>query len=117
MPTTLRESKPTARKAHRCSLCLGTIQRGEQYRVFVNVYEGNLYRWKECLPCGPVGALLWKQDLCDSDGYNEDDAYEWARDCAGHPVGLPDEEVAMARAFLVRRGITLGAAIDGEATP
>ena len=105
MPTTLRESTPTARKTHRCSLCLGTIQPGEKYQLFVNVYDGELYRWKECFPCKPVGKLLWSKDLCDSEGYNDDDAFEWARDCAEHPDWKWDDgERDLALAYLARRG-------------
>ena len=105
MPTTLRDSTPTARKAHRCSLCLGTIKPGEKYQVFVNVDDDGLYLWKECLPCGPVAAWLTAHDLCDWEGYTEVDAFEWARERAATPDWNWDEgELDLARAYLTRRG-------------
>jgi hypothetical protein len=97
----LSDTTPTARKEHRCSLCCSmSIQPGQKYRLTKNVYDDQIYTFKECLPCVEVGATLWAENIYDDEGYTTEGAVDWARE------SINDEKHgAMARAFLSRAGI------------
>lgn len=82
-------SKPTARKAHRCSDCGRTIRPGEQYRRGVG-FDGTAWTWKDCAHCE---AALDLYDLAWDGEYNGDHFAEWASD--GDARSL-DEARAMA---------------------
>lgn len=45
MPTILKESKPTARKEHRCDYCNGIIKIGTRYHRDTLIYDDKPYDW------------------------------------------------------------------------
>lgn len=98
----LRESTPTARKAHRCDWCYGTIQPGEKYRRSTNIYDDHLYDWVACVACDDLAALVWEWAGRPDEGIGEDSFEEWAREHQGDPQqGFP------ACAYLIRRGLPI----------
>ena len=84
MPNLIRESKPIARKEHRCSWCGGVIPVGEKYERQVLEYDGYLYEWKNHLKCSEVAMSLDMFDECGDEGLDEVyfkeciDNYIWA---------------------------------------
>ena len=54
MPTILRESKPIARKEHRCSYCGAKIEKGIKYRRATLKYDGDIYDWVEHFECHEI---------------------------------------------------------------
>ena len=72
----ISETKPTARKRHQCSLCSGTIEKGQRYlRQFV-VDGGDCWAWKECETCTAMlealrdAGVLGHQEDVMSDHYD-----------------------------------------------
>ncbi len=51
MPDVYRESRPRARKAHRCCECRGAIPAGEIYRLASGLWDGGWDTYKTCLDC------------------------------------------------------------------
>tara|TARA_R110001583_G_C5597223_1_gene404242 strand:+ start:1098 stop:1376 length:279 start_codon:yes stop_codon:yes gene_type:complete len=49
--TQLRESKPKARKTHRCAYCSQLIIEGERYKREVGVYDGDMQNHAWHLEC------------------------------------------------------------------
>lgn len=99
----LSESKPTARKQHRCSLCNGVISPGETYSRSTNIYDGRVYDFIECGSCvrDRVGSEVYDWSGCPDEGYTFEDAYEWA-----HDSRHTETRGEMARAWLARCGCT-----------
>ena len=96
-PQLLRETRPTARKAHRCSLCTGPISPGETYSRRTLVYDGQVYDWRECSACEADEIVSLVADWTFSeDGIDPETAYEWATETARYP-GLPSAVVAAKR--------------------
>ena len=96
------ESRPVARKAHRCNMCARMIAPGETYWASRNIYDGRVYTWKTCAHCdAAITATSLGDYLYDCDGYGPDDVAEWEpqdrRECvaivqldAGDGPGLDD---------------------------
>ena len=61
----LRTSNPVARKDHHCDFCWDTILKGEKYRFQTNVFDGDIYTWKNHLRCGEIASELNMYDYCD----------------------------------------------------
>lgn len=51
MPTVYDQATPTARKAHQCCECLGTIYPGEKYHRLQGLWDGSWQTYKMCLDC------------------------------------------------------------------
>ena len=89
MTIQLRQSTPTARKAHRCSLCDGTIPAGDTYTRSSNVFDGHVYDFLTCQGCEADRILIrvydWYGD--PDEGVSFDDAIEWATEHAAHGDG------------------------------
>lgn len=81
-----RETRPKARKAHRCSSCHRDILPGETYRLQVGKWDGIMDTCKECAHCEaagewliercngyPIGMML--EDLCSH--WDEEGVREW----------------------------------------
>lgn len=51
MCDTVSESRPVARKAHRCNACHGTIAKGDSYLRQFNVDGRDAWTWKAHLLC------------------------------------------------------------------
>lgn len=76
----LRETKPVARKAHRCDECRRDIEPGETYINEVWLWEGEMGRGKTCLQCR--AAAHWLNIVCSGWCYEAviDDLYEHVRE-------------------------------------
>lgn len=75
-----------ARKAYRCGLCWSQINPGDHYAFQVNVWDGRVYTWRDCLPCERDGVIdlvqsWWSPD----DGVTADEASEWASEAVSWP--------------------------------
>jgi hypothetical protein len=62
-PETYRETRPRARKPHKCCECGRTIQPGEIYRLLWGVWEGRPETYKTCSACQDLDA--WAHDQSD----------------------------------------------------
>lgn len=101
-PQLLRESTPTARKSHHCSLCTGPIHPGQTYFRDTLVYDGSVYDWLTCPACDAddihMLVLDWAGGYLD-EGVSVEVAYEWATETVIH--GTPGAHRA-AREYLER---------------
>lgn len=73
---TLQESKPKARKDHRCSYCNGTITKGSIYNYSTHVYDGDMYTWKSHTRCQDTAVALKMFDEC-YEGVTQEDFIEF----------------------------------------
>lgn len=62
-PSTYRETRPKARKSHKCCECGRMIQPGETYRHLWGVWEGEAKTFKTCDACQDLDA--WARDQSD----------------------------------------------------
>jgi len=69
------ETWPTARKAHRCTLCTRTIRPGEKYRRGVALGDGTAWTFCECLHCRAVMDLA--DPTCGEYEYFADVLVDW----------------------------------------
>ena len=76
---TLSDSKPKARKDHKCNFCHGVIRKGTLYHSQTNVYDGSIYTWKTHSHCGEIASKLKMYDDCD-EGVTDDVFNEFIRD-------------------------------------
>ena len=101
----LRETRPKARKPHRCSLCTGPIHPGDTYNRSTNIYDGRIYDWLTCQPCLEDGIFNivwdWSYGTFYDEGIDADAAHEWAYEAVIH--GSPDDQRA-AKDYLERAG-------------
>ena len=97
----IRETCPTARKSHACSLCNGRIMPGEQYTRTTNVYDGRIGDFLRCTGCkdGMVLSRVYAWAFEPDEGVGFDDAMEWAREHAEHGT---DDSKAAAKNYLDR---------------
>ena len=73
------ETKPKARKQHKCDLCGKTIEPGEKYHCFTGKYDGKMFTDRTCLPCsGMISAYC---DKCEHGGWADDDCEYLEEDC------------------------------------
>lgn len=93
MPILLSESKPKARKVHRCGMCNGQIVPGEVYNS-ATYKDDDLYVFKTCQPCEKDGIVTEVYSWCGgpSEGVMAEDAWEWA-----HEEASPEAERWLAR--------------------
>ncbi len=96
MPQLLRDSRPVARKAHRCSSCNVRIEPGTRYHRATNLYDGRAYDWIECDACEGLTSIVWDWAGQPDEGVVYDDFSEWA-----HELESPE-----AAAWLARSGCT-----------
>lgn len=92
MSTILSESRPTARKEHKCDFCGHAIPVGEKYNLQVGVYDG-FYTWKSHVACEELAYLLDMYDNAndgrvDSD-YFAQESYEAYVDTIGKDAEFP----------------------------
>jgi hypothetical protein len=104
MTVTLVKSKAVvARKAHACRCCGATaIQRGETYIRETYAYDGQIYDWVMCTPCGGIAGDVYEWAGAPDEGVGNDQYVEWAEEKALDPTGAEHEH---ALAFLVRAGL------------
>lgn len=89
-PAFVSETKPKARKAHRCCECYVTIQPGERYERHTGLWDGeiNTYRW--CSRCSDVAAFIRAHVPCFCWTYHNlhDDALSCAASAGKDAPGL-----------------------------
>lgn len=64
MPSCYTETKPTARKRHRCCECLGWIEPGEKYQLITGVWDSHGQSFKTCLQCDALRDRIRKITDC-----------------------------------------------------
>lgn len=62
MPSTFRETRPKARRDHKCCECGGMIRAGEVYRSVWGVWDSEQRTYRTCVDC------LGLHDWAESDG-------------------------------------------------
>ena len=68
----VRESRPKARKAHRCDLCDGIIEKGVMHVALVCTDAGCIYTWRAEIECytwarNNFDWLDWEERTADPD--------------------------------------------------
>lgn len=64
------ETRPKARRPHRCWMCSRTIEPGETYRRSAGMDGGTAWTWIECAHCAELVRVAYRR-VWDSDGYDE----------------------------------------------
>lgn len=64
MPSVFNQTKPKARKRHRCCECRGWIEIGERYEYSWGIWDGNAQTYKTCLGCSSLRDDLGKMSKC-----------------------------------------------------
>lgn len=72
MPTILKETKPIARKEHRCNYCGAKISIGTQYLRTTLVYDDKPYDWVEHYECAEITRELDMHKWCDDEGLSQE---------------------------------------------
>ena len=88
-PSAYWETRPKAKKRHKCDECRGWIEPGEVYLAVRGVWEGEPQSFKHCPDC--LELIAWAkekseclcfsfgnvhQDIIDDADYSGDEAYE-----------------------------------------
>lgn len=63
-PTTYRETKPVARREHKCCECRGVINPGEPYHSLWGVWDGDAKTFKTCADCSDFAAVMRDEYDC-----------------------------------------------------
>lgn len=69
----LKETKPKAKKQHRCMFCNGFIEIGETYNRQTIVADGSIYDFIYHKHCGELAHMLDMYDDCWDEGINDND--------------------------------------------
>lgn len=88
MVTTLSTGTRKARRAYRCGLCNIAIKPGDRYSFQVNVYDGRIYTWRDCLACDRDGIVNYVSDWDGGwadEGIDYEKAVEWAEQAVEWP--------------------------------
>lgn len=56
----LKQTRPKARKEHKCTECKRVIKQGESYLYEVTLYDGDLDTWKTCSDCEAIREEFFK---------------------------------------------------------
>ena len=81
--TTLSETTRTSRGKVRCNMCGRRIDKGERYGESTNIYDGRVYRWRDCPHCIAFRTLttlsdyLYEVDSWSGEGYGPDSVTEF----------------------------------------
>lgn len=104
-PQLLRETKPTARKPHRCSMCHGRIEVGEEY-CRSTLKHDDIYDWLECQACtdDTIANCVYRDAFYDDEVITAEDAYEWALATVveSDEADKAGEKYQVARRYLAR---------------
>jgi hypothetical protein len=88
MVTTLDSGRRKARKKYVCGFCLAAISPGDFYAYQVNIYDGRIYTWRDCLPCDRDNVVTYVHDWTGgwhNEGVDYEQAIEWAEEAVGWP--------------------------------
>ena len=79
MPVWLSDTKPKARKSHKCQLCFRIIEPGERYVRSAHIGDDVPYTFKACLHCDAyVPEIDLLGQMADPwDGYTAEDLIEY----------------------------------------
>lgn len=64
MPSVFNQTKPRARKRHRCCECRGWIEAGERYEYSWGIWDGDADSYKTCFGCAELREELGKLSKC-----------------------------------------------------
>ena len=62
-PSVFWQTRPRARKDHKCCECGNTIQRGEHYWRFAGVWDREFNHYKVCTGCEELRELLRAEEV------------------------------------------------------
>lgn len=98
----LSDTKPRARKPHKCGECCRTIAVGETYEKTVGVYDGRFDTYVTCMHC--VAVREWLSKVCSGWIYTmvEEDLREHFRE--GYGFWLGRAAIGMKREWRKRDG-------------
>lgn len=121
MTTTLRDETRRARKPRHCGMCSASIRPGDLYRVTTMIHDGDLYDWRECLPCYRDGICNivhdWTGGYYD-EGVGYEQAAEWAEEAMEWPKRwsrlIPNRRIGVAERFAARSWLARAAGGEGE---
>lgn len=100
MPDLIKARTPRARKPQWCNACQAyTIAVGHTYRRNTYTYDGRVYDWPVCQPCGLIVDLVYEWSHQLDAGITGEDFQAWAEEHRDHPT---HGEAALA--YLVRAG-------------
>lgn len=88
MVTTLDHGTRRARKSYRCGMCLATIRPSDRYAFQINVYDGRVYTWRDCLACERDSICNYVHDWTGGyhdEGVDWESAIEWAQEAVAWP--------------------------------
>lgn len=118
MVTTLDQGIRRARKAWRCGLCNARINPGDQHAYQVNVYDGHIYTWRDCLGCDRDGILNYVHDWTGGyhdEGVDYEAAIEWAEEAANWPrYWLYGRQIGGHERLAARNWLARAAGGEGE---
>jgi len=107
-----REATPTARKAHRCDCCRGSIAPGERYKRIFMVSDGHPSTERECLPCGE---MMVKFKAHHGDWYSPSGMRELLDECFADESAYDDQDELVPTSDLGRMWAAELAAMDARA--
>lgn len=64
MPSVFNQTKPRARKRHRCCECRGWIEAGERYEYSWGIWDGEANIYKTCFGCAELREEVGKVSEC-----------------------------------------------------
>ena len=71
-----RDSRPTARKSHRCDQCNTTAQPGTAYHRGEGLYDGEWQACKTCIPCADLARDMYAAGFVGENGDGQE-CYPW----------------------------------------
>lgn len=107
MSTVLSIKNPVARKRHYCYWCTAEIKLGDTYQRTSIARNGGVYDWIDCNACAEDQILTLVSAYFDhmyGEGYDRDDAVEWAWEVIRNDLS-PADDVMVAQRYLDRAGI------------
>jgi hypothetical protein len=103
--TMIGESRPIARKGHRCGECKRVIDKGERHVRESYKHDGDFHSHRVCLHC--VAARGWLEKECGGwcyGGVEEDLREHWHEDARYRKLSLGRLIVGMANGWRKRNG-------------
>lgn len=100
-PSAYWETRPKAKKRHKCSECRGWIEPGETYLAVRGIWDGEAHSFKQCPEC--LALIAWAKEqsecICFSFGHTHSDILDDAYNaCEPSYLAGAKERIAAIRA-------------------